>query len=186
MRGTPGVVFTLVGLLAACTTAPPEGSGNGGAPAQQGGDSGVQQPPPAQGDAGNAADGGVLGPAPGADAGGSLPSLDAGAPPPVVDGGVLSFDSAVLPEPPAPTPDDPAACSPRDMPFPNPSAQPDRPCTEEGSEQDGGGWWTTSYRYDATGRLVYDESHDSYGDHSTYTLAEDAGVLVETRTQQGN
>ncbi len=184
MRGTPGSVFGLMGLLAACITAPPEGSADGGAPAQQEGDSGVQHPPP-DNDAGSATDGGVHEPPPAVDAGVPLPSLDAGGPPPGADGGVLSFDEAILPLPPAPTPDDPAACLPQAMPFPSLDAQPDRPCTERGSQQDGGSWWTASYRYDARGRLVYDEGHSSYGDSSTYTLEEDAGVRIETWTQQG-
>jgi hypothetical protein len=178
MRGTPLIVLGMVGLLIACVTAPPQGSADSGIPAQQGGDSGVQQPPPAQTEGGNGIDGGVPEPPPttGAGATGGLP--------PAPDGGILSFDPALLPVPPAPTPDDPAACGRQVLPFPDLFAQPDRPCTEDGSTNDEDGW-TVAYRYDATGRLIYRAGHSSYGYDSTYTSEDDGGVRIETLVEQG-
>src|SRR4051812_15325862 len=179
MRGTPFVSLGIAGLLAACVAASHPSSAHDDAPARQEGDSGVQQPPPLGNDAGSALDGGVPAPPAGADAGGSS------GPPPDVDAGILSFDPALLPVPPPPTPDDPAACAPRALPFPSSYAQPDRPCTEQGGLPDGGSWWTSAFRYDATGRVVYREDHTSYGNDSTYTSEEDGGVRVETWVQHG-
>jgi hypothetical protein len=179
MRGTPFVSLGIAGLLAACVAASHRSSADDDAPAHQEGDSGVQQPPAPGNDAGSAFDGGIPAPPPGADAG----ALSG--PPPDVDAGILSFDPALLPVPPPPTPDDPAACAPRALPFPSSDAQPDRPCTERGSLPDGGSWWTSAFRYDATGRVVYREDHTSYGNDSTYTLEEDGGVRIETWVQQG-
>jgi hypothetical protein len=103
-----------------------------------------------------------------------------------LDGGHLSFDPAVLPPPPSPPPADPATCGPRALPFPASDAQPDRPCTEQGSSlPDGGYSWTTSFRYDATGQVVYREDHTSYGFDQTYTVDEDGGVRTVTWVQQG-
>jgi YD repeat-containing protein len=157
MKGTPLSLVVLVGFSAACVMAPPPEETDSGTPAQQGVDSGVQQPPPTT-DAG--ATGGIL--------------------PVGVDGGSLTLDPALaLPVPPAPSPDDPAACAPQVVATPDFSAQPDRPCTEE----DASG--TSTYRYDAAGRVVYRAVHKNDGYEATYTSEDDGGVRIETWVGQG-
>jgi len=131
------------------------GGPDSGAPAQQGDDGGVQPPPPT----------------PDAGATGGLPG---------VDGGTLMLDPAVaLPVPPDPVPDDPRACTAQVLAPPDFGPEPDRPCTEESS----GG--TTTYRYDATGRVVYRADHSNSGYDVIYTLEDDGGVRIETTLAQG-
>jgi len=99
-------------------------------------------------------------------------------PPVSVDGASLTLDPAVaLPEPPAPSPDDPATCGQQVTPVPDLSPQPDRPCTA--------GDGATVYRYDATGRVVYRADHTSYGYDATYTSEDNGGVRIETWVEQG-
>lgn len=176
MRGTPLSVVVAIALSGACGMAPRPGQTDPGSGTQRGVDGGVQQPPP-ETDGGSAeGDSGVPQPPPTPDAG-----LTGGVLPPGVDGGSLALDPAVaLPVPPAPTPDDPAACAPQALPFPDLSPRPDRPCTAEDA------YGTTAYRYDAAGRVVYRAVHVNGGSDATYTLEEDGGVRIETWVGPGS
>jgi hypothetical protein len=172
MGGTSLRLVVAVGLSAACAATPARDVPDSGMPIPQATDSGspITPPPPSDPDAG------VPPPS----------DPDAGAPgsvaPPTIDGGSLALDPAVvLPEPPAPDPDDPAACTSQVVPFPNVAPQAQRPCTVE----DGNGTIAYRYRYDANGRVIYRFVHTGYGYDATYTSEDDGGVRVETLTENG-
>jgi len=195
MKGTALSLLVAVGILTACAGGPGRDDAAGGPPVQQATGSGTPVP--------SATDGGTpVQPGP--------PSTDAGSAawvqPPRGDGS-LSVDPATLPAPPAPAPDDPAACAPQALPFPDLGARPDRPCTEEGRggtttyeydaagrivhrsvHSDSGYEETDTYRYDATGRVVYRSVHNNSGSghDETYTSEDDGGVRVEMLTRDGN
>jgi len=92
---------------------------------------------------------------------------------------MLTFDPAVLPVPPAPSADDPAACGQKVLPAPRLAYPPERPCTQE--DESG----ATTYRYDATGRLVYRAVHTNNGHDATYTSEDDGGVRTEMLVERG-
>lgn len=92
----------------------------------------------------------------------------------------MTLDPAVaLPVPPEPAPDDPRACATSVVAAPSFIAEPDRPCTEE--RYDG----TTTYRYDATGRIVYRAVHSADGNETVYTSEVDGDIRIETVVEQG-
>ena len=93
---------------------------------------------------------------------------------------MLTFDPAVLPVPPAPSADDPAACTQHVVPAPHLASSPERPCTEEDESE------TAAYQYDATGRVVYRGVHTDYGYDATYTSEDDGGVRIEMLVERGH